>query len=75
MLLSFERNVVFSEEARKLVALDSEIWFHSTEVGASSRKIASCVLDHFEKDKEDRPSFPELRDEYVRICRHDLDRL
>ncbi|WP_353222493.1 hypothetical protein [Salinisphaera sp. C84B14] len=76
MLLSFERKGVISEEVRKLVALESQIWFHSTEVGASSRNIASCVLNHFEKDEEeDRPNFPELRDEYVRICRRDLDRL
>ncbi|KRA33805.1 hypothetical protein ASD68_12710 [Rhodanobacter sp. Root627] len=58
-----------------LVNLDCRIWLLSPELGKCSRAIVSCVMDHYQKDKKDKASYPELREQFIVICRKSVEAL
>lgn len=73
--LKAEHKDLSVEELTRLVTLEARIWLHSEVVARSARDLATEVTRTAFPTKQDanqRRSFPDLRDEYVRICSTDL---
>lgn len=73
MLQSIDEKITQGSELTTLIALEAKIWFFSDSVGAVARKIVVCVMDHHSKEpKNEKPSFPELKDKYIFHCKKDI---
>jgi len=72
---SFDKEPDTTNLLKPLMNLESRIRLVSPEVGDSARKIVSCVIDHHQKDKDDKASYPSLRDDFISKCRKSLDSL
>lgn len=73
IISSFDQKPSSTEILRPLLNLESRIRLISPEVGELARRIAACVIDHHEKSKEDKASYPPLRDEFIAKCKASLD--
>lgn len=75
MLSSFNKDPDSTEVIKPIMNLEARIRLVSPELGELARKVVSCVIDHHQKEKNDKASYPPLRDEFISRCKSSLDAL
>lgn len=75
MVSSFGKSPDSTEVIKPMMDLETRIRLVSPDVGELARKIVGCVIDPHQKDKDDKVSYPPLRDEFIAKCKASLDAL
>lgn len=75
MMSAFDDKPDSRTVVKPLLDLESRARLISPEVGDLAREIASCILDHHQKDKKEKAAYPILRDRFITACKQQLDKL